>query len=605
MIDIILILRGISVLLVLMFHLGASSFDFGYIGVDMFFAISGYLMPLIVEKHTCWEFIKARTLRLYPAIVAAVIVVLLCGLAIQNPGDIKNVSISALSSLFFSSNFYFYLNTGYFDLTEGYQPLLHTWSLGTEYICYLIVAIMLAASRQNLRPISLALALVCGAYTLFFAIFGNLNYFDPVPRAYVFFLSFYISCCKPDISKHLSKALLISLNVSYRDRNVTLYLRKPVAIFLITLGLLFTVFHDDLARRIWPGIPTLLIPGIVTTLILTFKDKKLTDPISKLFKKIGDYSYSIYIWHWPIIILELTYLRNPAINSTEAYLLFSLSIIAGFISYKYIERNRFFVKLTPVALLLIGFILATDGASFRVPPELEPYASAEKMTNFENYDEVLTIEGMNIYKTNGTDPTQRTLIVGDSHGQHILPIYSSGFAGDIYRIDIQPNSVARGYWYTFQKALKMLKVHRIIFAYQWGGKDLPATRTFINKISASKIPEKYHTTILRDVPSFHDDPVACLLAENSMLLFRKCDFDIKDGIPISQIKNQINENWETLSDNATSTIELIDTHKSLCDDKKCTTMIGGTFIMRDYNHLNEKMPDAVNKTLYKMFFQKQ
>ncbi|MCC9625935.1 acyltransferase [Thalassospira sp. MA62] len=603
MIDIVQILRGTAVLLVVLFHLDVALFRFGYIGVDIFFAISGYLMPIIIHKYSAWDFVKARTVRLYPAIVAAVLVVLIAGLAIQTPGEISDISTSAIFSLLNLSNIYFYYNTGYFDLSALHQPLLHTWSLGAEYICYLILAVIIAAQRELLKPIALAIAIVCGAYTLALAIFGHMSYLNPVPRAYIFFVSAYVSCWNPTISSRLSTALAVSLNVTFRDRAQTFYIKKPLVIFALTVVSLTTFFATTINRHIWPSLPTLLIPAVVLPLILLLKDKRLNDPISKLFRKIGDWSYSIYIWHWPIIILEMTYLRNTTINEVELYLLLALSMVAGVISYKFIERNRLFIKLTPFAVALIGFILVTDGASFRVPTELEQYASVENMTNFENFDKRFKIDNLNIYKSTGTDQTLApTLIVGDSHGQHIMPIYRAGFAGDIYRIDIGPHALVKQYWSTIRNTLKKVKAKRLVFAFRWGSKSQAATGNFIDKLNQSSFPDDYETTILHDIPSFDGDPVACLLGEKTMLLFKTCGFDIMTGIPLSQITNNNDDKWQILADSARSEINMIDTHKALCNDEKCITTIKGTFIMRDYNHLNERMPETVNEALYKMFF---
>src|SRR4051812_27148780 len=147
-------LRAISVLLVILFHLGFAPASGGFIGVDVFFVISGYLITgiiydaLRVEQFSFVRFYERRARRILPALLAVILVSWLAGYILLYPGDYKTFSLSAIYAILAASNFYFFLNTGYFDLPSQVMPLLHTWSLGVEEQFYIAwPAIMLAAHK--------------------------------------------------------------------------------------------------------------------------------------------------------------------------------------------------------------------------------------------------------------------------------------------------------------------------------------------------------------------------------------------------------------------------------------------------------------------------
>jgi len=142
-------LRAIAVLSVIFYHLKISLFGGGFIGVDIFFVISGYLITSIIlsEKEKgifdLKKFLIKRIKRLLPAIIFVSIFTVILGFLILSPDDLKNFSKSVISSVFFVSNLLYWTESNYFNTVSEFKPFLHTWSLGVEMTFYLIWPIIL------------------------------------------------------------------------------------------------------------------------------------------------------------------------------------------------------------------------------------------------------------------------------------------------------------------------------------------------------------------------------------------------------------------------------------------------------------------------------
>ena len=150
-------LRALSVLGVVFFHAGLS-FQGGYVGVDVFFVISGFLITNLIlkaigkNKFSLSDFWLRRIRRILPAVQLMVIAVLIFGFVLLLPSDFKNLGGSSIAQALFAANFYFWLDTGYFQQAAEFKPLLHTWSLAVEEQFYFVFPLLLVfLSRFNHR----------------------------------------------------------------------------------------------------------------------------------------------------------------------------------------------------------------------------------------------------------------------------------------------------------------------------------------------------------------------------------------------------------------------------------------------------------------------
>ncbi len=572
------VLRGVAVLLVVFFHLELPYFKFGYLGVDVFFIISGFLIPIIIHKYNAITFFKARVKRLAPALSLVVFITIILGYLINMPGEYHNISESALYSLFFISPFYFLNNTGYFDQNSLLHPLLHTWSLGNEFFAYIIVSFFLLFGRgKSLRLLSDLIGSILFILFTVLLYTGEVDYLNPIPRMFLFFFAFSVS---------------FRFNL---DKENIPNDKKLFIISICSLILLVIFFKDDISNHIWPSISIFLLPFLVIPLMLIRCDIIPINKVQVFFIKLGDYSYAIYLAHWPIIVFERTYFRNLNISLNETIILLVITIIFSWILRRFFEtydaKTKYIYILTVILCL---FVFKNEGLKNRVPDEFVKYSSLEKMTNEQFYSQRIQYTKFNYDVVREQNKNYGILVIGDSHSQHIIPIIKSSFSGNIYRIRLDEHELNEN----IEDVLKLIAlkgITKVLVAYRISTKN---PSMLISSIRGLNSQGEAHVYVMRDIPSFKGDPVACLLSQESKLLFKGCDFDIIKGIPLDKILNYSDPVWAKVSMMGSSNgISFIDTHSHLCD-KKCSVFINNELIMRDSNHLNEKLSNETNKMLY-------
>ena len=161
-------LRAVAVLSIVLFHLGVDAFGGGYVGVDIFFVISGFLITSIIVREladgsfTIARFYERRVRRILPALIVVMVATLLVGLVMLRPAQLGELAKSAIATSFFSSNFYFHSLSGYFDGPSEAKPLLHTWSLAVEEQFYIVWPLVMLAILK--RTGTRRMARVAGAF---------------------------------------------------------------------------------------------------------------------------------------------------------------------------------------------------------------------------------------------------------------------------------------------------------------------------------------------------------------------------------------------------------------------------------------------------------
>lgn len=320
-------LRALAVLAVVLYHFDVFGFQGGFIGVDIFFVISGFLMTrIIVEKQmenrfSFTQFMAARAVRILPALAVCCALLLAAGWLYVPPADYQALGKHAFSAVTFSSNFVFKDEDGYFDALSHDKWLLHTWSLSVEFQFYLILPFILAlAFRFADRPRRVILATLCalGGISLIASILTSREHssfaFYLLPaRMWEFILGGLVygfaPVFAPTINKH-GKAFF------------------HAGLLLIAAGLAFTD-----ANTVWPGTMALL-PVIGTCAIIAAnRHHPLFDNLP--MQKIGIWSYSIYLWHWPVTVALRYGMRHEDPVWITAGI--ALSVLAGYVSYRFVE----------------------------------------------------------------------------------------------------------------------------------------------------------------------------------------------------------------------------------------------------------------------------
>jgi|TARA_B100000929_G_scaffold166615_1_gene131911 peptidoglycan/LPS O-acetylase OafA/YrhL len=377
-------LRALAVMPVIFYHASYPFFSGGYLGVDIFFVISGYLISYIIlddltrNKFSILNFWKRRAKRILPALLSVIIFASLLSYFYIPNNEIKVFSNSIVSSLFFYSNFFFQFNTGYFDFAAEYQPLIHTWSLSIEEQFYILFPIFLLLFYKNnyklllfiILILSLSFAQWGGNLKLSYPfvedklLFYNKGFFNdfmsPFSRVWELILGFFASIILIKKKKIFSNNKFLTESICF-----------------ISLGLIFFSIYNFDKYSPYPSFYT-LIPCLSTFFLIIFLNNSifLTKFLSNtILVKIGLISYSLYLFHFPIFSLLKFNLYSFNNSYLLDFIIFFLVIIIAVLNYKFIETP--FRKKINFKVTLKGFLVAYS--------LLLIFSSASFLTNgFEN-----------------------------------------------------------------------------------------------------------------------------------------------------------------------------------------------------------------------------
>ncbi|MFP1031840.1 acyltransferase family protein [Acinetobacter baumannii] len=330
-------LRTLAVLPVIFFHAGLGIFSGGFVGVDIFFVISGYLITTIIleelknDKFSIITFYDRRARRILPALFAVMLFCLICGYFTMMPDEYKNLGQSLVATSFFSNNVLLALTTGYWDLVSEFKPLLHTWSLGVEEQYYIIIPLLLLLAWKFFKnKILLMFSLI------FISSFVFANWFVNVSPN----VAFYILPTRAwEIALGGIVAVLLNRNLIKNENFATNNILSLLGLILICISI-FAFDSSVLSPSYY-----LLIPTIGTSLIIIFSTEKTIAYRILSIKPIvfiGLLSYSLYLWHQPIFAFLRIYSIEEPNTSTFLYSIILIFAIS-YLSLKYIEapfRNK-------------------------------------------------------------------------------------------------------------------------------------------------------------------------------------------------------------------------------------------------------------------------
>ncbi len=357
-------LRAVAVLPVILFHAGFKAFEGGFVGVDVFFVISGYLITSIIladmnkGKFSIVTFYERRARRILPALFFVMLCCLPFSWLIRLPNHFKDFFESVAAVSVFSSNFLFWSESGYFDTAAELKPLLHTWSLAVEEQYYLLFPLFLIALwKLRKRWIFGALGAV-GAASLALAQWAAYN----EPSANFFLL--------PTRFWELAIGALVGFYFLYRREQTEFIASHKIASELLgALGLALICYSVAMFDKGTP-FPSLyaLAPTVGTALIIVFSTSKTVVGRvlgMKLMVGIGLISYSAYLWHQPMF--SFARLINEGEPSVDVLLMLAaLSVGLAYLSWRFVEvpfRDKQLISRKKVfAFAVVGSIsFATAG----------------------------------------------------------------------------------------------------------------------------------------------------------------------------------------------------------------------------------------------------
>lgn len=407
-------LRAWAVVAVVMYHFGITGFTGGFVGVDVFFAISGYLMTGIVlnalaapEGFSFWNFYLARARRILPALLMLCAVLLVLGWFFLLPSDYQRLGKHVWGSVLFTSNRMFMKEAGYFDVASHDKWLLHTWSLSVEWQFYLLFPLLLVAAwrwlggRRWLLPLLSALALASLAYCVVVAA-------KSPSKAFYFFPS--------RAWELLAGGVTYLIHSRWRpDARLSPWLER--AGMALIVGSLFFITPE----MSWPGLLSLIpVGGAALVLLARRDDARLT--ANGIAQWLGTRSYSIYLWHWPVVV-ALAYLELSGQLPAIAVGLV-LTLVLGHLSYHGVEQpsGRRLGRLRPMAAtaaVVIAMVMVMGPAKVvrktdfeHRLPEAAQRADDERDNRNPRLDEC---DAKTECQYGG--PNTRAIVLGDSHAQ--------------------------------------------------------------------------------------------------------------------------------------------------------------------------------------------
>ncbi|MDM1457287.1 acyltransferase [Myroides odoratimimus] len=401
-------LRALAVLLVFIFHLNSSWLTGGFVGVDIFFVISGFLVSSIIlhkkDKGTFGfiDFYIGRVKRIVPVFLLMLIFVGLVGAWVYLSGDIQGLRKNMFHSAIFNSNNYLAGLDNYFGASSQENPLLHTWTLSIEMQFYFLLPLFLIlVKRKYLIPLSIGIIILLFGYSFYNSTFLNNQsamYFSLIARIPEFLIGTVFAVKAKNIKGFIGK-----------NQNVVSIVSL---IGIIVCGILYTEYIN------FPGL-WVILPCVFAGIILITTESKVNNLFSsKILVHIGELSYSIYLWHWVIMAFVRYYYVRIDFTWYEMIGIIILTYVLSWLSYTYVENvfrtyanKKFFLQFSTILVGLGLIVFAMPRLNNYVSPIPEIYSKPtfgldSHGKDFKQVD----------FLGDTSKGNDSILLIGDSHG---------------------------------------------------------------------------------------------------------------------------------------------------------------------------------------------
>jgi peptidoglycan/LPS O-acetylase OafA/YrhL len=609
-------LRALAVLAVVLYHANLP-IPGGFVGVDVFFVISGFVITAMLNRErlkssnriNLFRFYQRRFLRLTPALAAVVLFSVLVSIGVLLPfGPQQNAGYTGLGAMFLSANLAIAVTSGrYFDLPAATNPLLHTWSLSVEeqfYVVFpliLVVTWLLAArhKRFTLAPLAAVTALIFVSFvlTLLRPVLPDAfawGFYSPVLRSWEFGLGALVALILP---------LINELNKRVRS------------IFgLLGLALLAASMWLITASTAFPGVATLL-PVVATVFIIVAggtngEGSHVSRFLSlKPMRIVGDWSYSIYLWHWPFIVfLVVLFPDQPFIG------LIALGVSFGpaLLSYYFLEqriRNQKFAKkkvfffvaaLFVIVPALCSAAVVWSSSHFWLPLYLngqiavnhsgdigQEVFQAELKNSFPCLDlsplaRVGDGEGMTRCRQSQPNSDTTIALVGDSHAEHLYPGFAKALPQEnvIYLTKVDAPIMTSPEMAEILAEVKNSKtIETVILGIHWNQRGVSVDQ--LSDTAQRLIDSGKRVFILNDNPDFTFDAFVCKF-NRGLLLGPKCSEG--DSYFMSRASDYM-AGLQEVKDRVPN-VTILDTVQYFCAAGECSMLDNGVLLYRDQHHLN-------------------
>jgi peptidoglycan/LPS O-acetylase OafA/YrhL len=602
------VVRAIAVTTVVLYHIWPGVFNYGYLGVDVFFVISGFLITLYIYeeflagKFSLVIFYQRRIKRILPVTLFVIFITFLLATFILIGADYISFVKSIISSLTFTSNIFFWLDGGYFGQPDSLKPLLHIWSLSVEEQYYLFFPVLLIAVLKKLKSFKSHMVGICLLTSVSFLC--NLYMIKKNTPDPAFFLV-------PFRAWEFGFGSIAALTYFKFGRQHN-FVSLIFSLALIALGL--TILPKFISKGFLVVIGTALFLSMKyrPTLILNYFFE------SRLIRYLGHISFSTYLWHWPLIAF-LSYISIDQNKNSHLLIVLILTYVLSALSFKHIEqpfrhsnKPRIVIKFTifaTVFLLGLAFIIL----HFNLFTNVESFSSkiaSSIQTNYQcNFFDYRSYGASRACLINSkAEKNYSIALLGNSHAQMYVPalepilkernekgllVYLSGCLPTV-KLNISSSclSLAKG---NLDAVLNDKNISTVVIGLTWYGHKLVDSSSAILSFDMTRLKEAIFDLIsaleMRGKKVFLIGPIMIPNFEIASVLSRKIKFqgldydstkkyliagrsifDSQYGTLISQFKSRLGQRF-------------IDPSSKLCNLTSCFFGDSEGAYYSDSNHL--------------------
>jgi len=602
-------LRAFAIIAVVFYHAFPNLLPGGFIGVDVFFVISGFLISSIIfseldtQSFKFSSFYARRIKRIFPALIVILLVSFVVGWFLLFENELKQLGDHVSRAALFLSNFILWYETGYFDNAAETKPLLHLWSLGIEeqfYIVWPLVAWFLWRLKDR-KSIAISILIVISfAWNMWQAEHDlTHDFYSPLTRFW-----------------ELLTGALVAASANLLKQHATWQSHANHRAMLGALLLLFGVAYINANMKfpgVWAGVPVVGAALLISAHTSAWVNRAVL--ANRLLVWIGAISYPLYLWHWPILSFARI-VEGGAPNAQMRISAVLASVLLAWLTFVCIERPIRLQWRAPyktavllVCMLFVAFLgnsaHETNGYPDRdiVTTRQVKYAGDIDHDEFHDYfkKHFFTCEQNSIRDASSAwrgmircfqskqGKSVDIVLLGDSHAEHLFigmaeALPDKNFA--FYSSGALPMSGQWRHEPVFAHLLSEKNVSAVFVAGMWPtqSKEALTYTTMTTELDAAikaLLGTGKHVVLLGDVPQFDFEPQTCKFA-------RPLRQSIRCEMPKSEFTKKSMRYQDALGEVKLRNpqIKLISLADFVCNDKTCSMVDGNTLLFRDNNHLN-------------------
>lgn len=618
-------LRAVAIIAVVIFHAFRDILPGGFIGVDIFFVISGFLISTILfsglekDRFSIVEFYVRRVRRIFPALITVMIACIVLAWLFLFSDELERFGRHLTAGITFISNFIFWRESGYFDSSSETKPLLHFWSLAIEEQFYLFWPILLAFLWKSkfgiLKPVILIAVISFALNILFLKNHPVASFFLPFTRVW-----------------ELIAGGILAYILLYKQSLLSRYhnLQSISGFILIIVGFIY-IHEEGNFPGWWALLPTMGAFFIISAGSTAWLNQKILS--NKIMIWVGNISYPMYLWHWPLLSFAFI-VYDGQVDNTQLAGILILTTVLSWLTYRYIENpirfGRYKTKAIPIMLmvmlsmLIVALFLFFGKVSPRNnSPELQTFLEARNDRAVMNDDFIKVSFNREKFFFLPSDNKGKTLIIGDSHALQYAPRAHHLFTTNSKKLNTiyfavhegclpvpglkQDNAdlnerVCNEYRNSILELMKDPEIKTIILAGCWNCYLIQDENPNNRHMETNKYAQKpFKTKILSSLKSFLvnskktknvylvlDNPVGATFDPSDHLKGNRLSgFSVEKMHQYGEfIDVQMALRNELLAIANTASVNVIDPSAHLCSGNKCKSLdVNGSPIYSDNNHL--------------------